>query len=273
MMKRRFLLSAIMLFFSCALSAQEEENQEEPTKGFTTNIQLHSNVSTLMYGKGSSLASSLPLFTTTFEGNGWDNLGSTYYFIDLEFGNVNNKGDNRLAGNYFELCREWCFWSKSKAKDLTIHTEVDAGVGYGGDSFGTTQMGWDFTSAFLLGLSYSWFGDDYFTQIQALSRYELKDRYGSGGEGWQLTFVWSYTPVDWFEFSGYMDLNQNPLGKGLNDAKTVHLALEPYIWFKINSSWAFGSRVRFTYNCYQGTEGFDQKVYCAPTVAARWTIF
>ena len=276
---RNIAIVSIALLASNAVFSQEDA----PTRTLQVNMQAHGNFSELLYGKNSSLVQSLPLSTFTIEGSGADRIGSTYFFVDLEVGNASNLKNKMLGGTYLEFAREWCFWGKSKAAALTIHTEFDAGVGYGGDSWGSTGNGFEIKTALLGGLSYSWFGDKYFFQIQLLNRYELKDYYGCGGEGWQLTFVYSYEPVKWFTLAGYADFWQNPIDntgvKSLKRERSFHFAIEPYIWFNVTDYLAIGSRLRFTYNNYTGlvdeTENifdYDRKAYFAPTIALKWNI-
>ena len=278
------IIAAVSIALSLTGNAAFSQEQETaPKRSLQVNLQAHGNFSELFYDKNSSLVQSLPLSTFTIEGSGMDKIGSTYFFVDLEVGNASNLKNKMLGGTYIEFAREWCFWGKSKAAALTIHTEFDAGVGYGGDSWGSTGNGFEFKTALLGGLSYSWFGDKYFFQIQALNRYELKDYYGWGGEGWQLTFVYSYEPVKWFTLAGYADFWQNPIDgtgvKSLKRERSFHFAIEPYVWFNITDYFSIGSRLRFTYNNYMGLVDelenivdYDRKAYFAPTIALKWNM-
>ena len=127
--------------------------------------------------------------------------------------------------------------------------------------------------------SYTWGGDDCFLQLQDLNRYELKDYFGCGGEGWQVTLVYSYQPVKWFTLSGYADFWQNPIDEtgihSLRAPNSFHISIEPYVWFHVTDFLSIGSRLRFTYNNYQallpdGDFNYDQKVYFAPTIGLKW---
>lgn len=270
---------AIIFLIQLTFFAGWAQSEDEPTRVMDLNLQAHGNFSELLYGKNSSLACNLPLSTFTFEGSGFDRIGSTYFFIDMEVGNINDLSNKMLGGAYIEFSREWCFWGNSKAAGLSIHTEFDAGVGYGGDSWGSSANGFEFKTALLGGLAYTWQGDNWFVELQLLNRYELKDYFGCGGEGWQFTAAFSYEPVKWFTLSGYADFGQNPIDergiRSLSDAKSFHLAIEPYVWFNVTPFLSVGSRLRFTYNNYQseladGSWGYDQKVYFAPTVGLKW---
>ena len=237
--------------------------QESPKKGGSLNLQHHSNVSELLYGKESSLVQNLPLTTTTLEGNGWDPIGSTYFFIDFEAGNAANLKDPYM-GMYFEFTREWCFWGKSKVAGLTIHTEIDQVVGYG-------MMPQDFTTNLLPGIAYSHVGEKLFWQVQLLYRHSYSAASGHA-PGAQMTWVWCYTPTAWFELSGYADFMYDSEPYLLN-GKGLKIAIEPYVWFKLNDSFALGSRLRATYNCYQDFIDYQgARAYFAPTIAVRWRI-
>lgn len=273
------VLGAVMMLVgsSCVQAQSDSEN----SRSMQVNMQAHANVSELMYGRASSLVHNLPLFTFTLEGAGSDNIGSTFFFADMEVGNANVPDNKMLAGVYAEFSREWNFWSHSKASALSIHTEWDAGVGYGGDSWGSTACGFEFKTALLGGLSYVWSSHAWWVQLQMLARYEVRDYDGIGGQGWQLTLAWSYTPVRWFTLAGYMDMWQNPIaakGKhGMQSVSSLHVACEPYVWFHITDYLWAGSRLRFTWNNYQhvlpdGSYGYDKKAYIAPTIALRWNM-
>lgn len=279
-MKIRIAQMLPVLFFIC-LSKSYAQDDSNSSRTMQMNLQAHGNFSELLYGKNSSLVCNLPMSTFTFEGTGSDRIGSTYFFIDFEVGNANKLKNRMLGGSYIEFTREWCFWQKSKVAPLCIHTEFDAGVGYGGDSWGSTGNGFEFKTALLFGLSYSWGGDNWFLQLQALNRYELKDYFGCGGEGWQFTVVYNYQPVKWFTLSGYADFGQNPIDDrgvhSLKDPKSFHVAIEPYVWFNVTKFLSVGSRLRFTYNFYQGALadggfGYDRRTYFAPTVGLKWNM-
>lgn len=270
------VLCSFVLFLANGRAFSQTESS---SRSLDLNLQAHGNFSELMYGKSSSICNNLPLSTFTLEGTGTDRIGSTYFFADFEVGNVNNFKNKMLGGSYIEFTREWNAWQDSKAGGLSIHTEFDAGVGYGGDSWGSANNGWEFKTALLGGLSYSWFGDNWFVQLQALSRYELKDYYNCGGAGWQTTLVFSYNPVRWFTLSGYADFWQNPITDyaSMKDIKSFHITVEPYLWFNIKSWFSVGSRLRCTYNNYQGVlangdYGYDQKFYFVPTIALKWNM-
>lgn len=271
-MKKHILFSIVMISVIGLMA------QNESTRKMSLNLQAHSNVAELAYGKTSSIVGSLPLFTFTLEGTGSDKIGSTYFFTDWEVGNANVPSNAFLGGNYVEFSREWCWWKDSKAGHLAVHTEFDAGVGYGGDSWGSKGNGWDFKTALLGGVSYFWAGDNYFLQLQLMDRYTFKDRYGDGGNGWQFTIVYNYAPVKWFTLSGYADFYQNPIQGKMNDAKTFHFAIEPYVWFNVTDFLSVGSRLRFTYNNYSAYDAlldasvFDRKFYFVPSISLKWNI-
>ena len=234
------------------------------------DMQAHGNFSELLYGRGAGIVQGLPLSTFTLEGTGLDKIGSTYFFIDLEVGNANVFSDKMLGGTYIEFTREWCFWRKSRLSGLSVHTEFDAGVGYGGDSWGSRANGWDFKTALLGGLSYTWLDPGkWMVQLQLLNRYTLKDRYGNGGEGFQMTLVWQYDPVKWFTFSGYGDFFANPEGGRLGP-EAFHVVVEPYCWFNITGYLAVGTRIRTSYNFYKDCGTYDRRFYCAPTIGLKW---
>lgn len=268
-MKNIFISLILISFISLSALAETDS-----TRIISLNLQAHSNASELLYNKNSSIINNLPLFTFTLEGTGNDKIGSTYFFIDWEIGNANLSNDKYFSGSYIEFTRNWCFWQQSNLKNLEIHTEINAGAGYGSDSWGSQNNGWDFKPALICGVAYSWSGKKWFFQLQLLNRYEVKDRYNNGGEGWQLTEVWNYNFNSLFYISGYSDIWQSRINGKLNDSKSLHLAIEPYLWFRISNAFEVGSRFRFTYNYYTDKSNgtYDKKYYFAPTIALKWNI-
>lgn len=85
------------------------------------NVQLHYD-----FGRNS--------VTTTVEMFRADNVGNTFFFVDLDY-------NPRVSGAYWEIAREFCFWQDSKVNWLSIHLEYNGGLNTTAGSFNNCWLG------------------------------------------------------------------------------------------------------------------------------------
>ena len=104
------------------------------------NIQLHYDFGSIIFGDQSAC----PTVTTTVEMFRPDAGGSTYFFVDLDY-------NPKVAGAYWEISRELCFWQNSKWDWLSLHLEYNGGC--------NTDM--SFNNCWLGGLTYSGHSEDF----------------------------------------------------------------------------------------------------------------
>ena len=83
--------------------------------------------------------------TTTVEMFRPDKGGSTFFFVDLDY-------SPKVSGAYWEIAREFCFWSETKMGWLSAHLEYNGGL--------NTTAG-SFNNCFLGGLTYSGHSKDW----------------------------------------------------------------------------------------------------------------
>ena len=106
-MKRFYLLTLLAIAYCCQLAAQ--------------NVQLH-------YDFGHSLYDELkerPKLTSTVEMFKPDKWGSTFFFVDMDY------GDGEVQSAYWEIARELKFWEGP----LSLHVEYNGGIKYIKDAY------------------------------------------------------------------------------------------------------------------------------------------
>lgn len=211
-MVKKYLLVAFLVLVSCLIQAQ--------------NIQLHYD-----FGENRKyLTSTVELFKP-------DKFGSTFFFIDMNYGADGIKG---VSLGYWELSRSIKFWDKPFA----FHAEFNGGAGIyqSGDFTG----GYEIRSSWLGGVEYSVNAKDFskgFT-IQALYKYIR----GKHDASFQLTGVWFINCLEnKISFKGYADFWRED--KIFDAAKTRFVfQSEPQLWYNFNKNFAFGGEIEIGYN-------------------------
>ncbi|MBR1755759.1 MAG: DUF5020 family protein [Bacteroidaceae bacterium] len=240
-MKRSFLLVAAT-FLATATFAQ-------------LNVQLHYDLGHDIYGRE---LSERPRVTATVENFTPDRWGSTYFFIDADF------GGHVVKSGYGEISRELQFWKTPVA----IHVEYNGGLSGTGS----------YDDAYLIGPAWNWHSKD-FTKtfsVQLMYKYLAHpSHHGDCSHSVQLTEVWG---LDFarglLRFSGYCDLWYDRGASG-------HLILgsEPQFWVnlwrlpRINDAakWSVGTEVEITKNLLWNADGRNDGFYVIPTIAMKWT--
>ena len=162
------------------------------------NVQLHYDL-----GKATNPDSEdgrQPI-TTTVEMFKADKLGSTFFFVDMDYRSKKTGSTTRgVVGAYWEVSRDFTF---AKVKDsnvsFTAHGEYNGGLNQTGP----------FQQCILVGPALQWHNDDFrktFT-FQALYKHMLKGNGVDGHASFQTTAVWGITFAnDLCTFSGFADL-------------------------------------------------------------------
>lgn len=241
-MKRSLLLLAAAFFMANA-SAQ-------------LNVQLHYDLGHDIYGKDLSNRSRV---TATVENFTPDKWGSTFFFIDADF------GGNVVKSGYGEIARELRFWKAP----IAIHLEYNGGLQ-------RTAYGYD--DAYLLGTAWNWHSKDFSKTFSLQLMYKFlahKDNHGDCNHSAQLTGVWG---LDFckglLRFSGFCDIWFDNGVKG----KTVLMA-EPQLWVNLwhlprindNAKWSVGTEVEISQNLVWPYEGVNDRFFVIPTIAMKWT--
>ena len=154
------------------------------------NVQLHYDLGRACYGTDLNNRQKLTATVENFTADKW---GSTYFFVDADF------GDNVMRSAYTEFSRE----IQTKAMPVALHVEYNGGLSYGSGN----GDGYAYNDAYLAGVAYNWNSADFSKgfSIQALYKYMAKcEPYCNS---WQVTAVWRANFAKGLcTCSGYVDL-------------------------------------------------------------------
>ena len=236
---KKTLLSALLFIVSLPIFAQ-------------LNVQLHYDFGDAFYG---DKLSNRPHLTATVENFKADKWGSTYFFVDLDF------GDNTMKSVYAELSREFNL-GKSP---IAAHVEYNGGLSGGGS----------YNDAYLAGGAWNWANKDFSKtfSLQLLYKY-LANQPSSNKHSWQVTTVWGIHFAKGFcTFSGYADLWHDNSVSG-----NLVLSSEPQFWFNLYAldsvdddfKLSLGTELELSKNLVWPAEGINNKFYAIPTLAVKW---
>jgi hypothetical protein len=204
------------------------------------NIQLHYD-----------LGKDRKYLTSTVEMFKPDKWGSTFFFIDMDYGSAKNKGVSRA---YWELARGLKFWKNP----FEIHVEYNGGFGQLADS--VNNRAFQINDSWLFGGHYTLNNTD-FTKVFALQAM-YKNIRGRDNLSFQITGVWT---LKFFKnkitCKGFADFWKDKSVSG----SYVFLS-EPQFWYNFTPNFSLGSEQELSSN-YSGHHGF----MINPTIAAKWT--
>ncbi len=213
------------------------------------NIQLHYDL-----GDGRKY------FTSTVEMFKPDKLGSTFFFIDMDY----NVGDVKgISMAYWEIARAFNIGKSPFA----FHAEYNGGFGQwkDGDASGVFTI----NSSWLTGLEYAINAKDFSKGItfQALYKYIQ----GKHDASFQLTGVWYVNFANnKLSFKGFADFwrEDTIFNFGTPDEETTKFVFlsEPQLWYNFTEKFSAGSEVELNAN-FAGRKGFN----IMPTVAVKYT--
>ena len=237
---KKILLSALLLVATLPMFAQ-------------LNVQLHYDFADALYGKE---LSNRAHWTATVENFTADRWGSTYFFIDADF------GDNTMKSVYAEFSREF----KLGNSPFAAHVEYNGGL----SGFGS------YNDAYLAGAAWNWANKDFSKtfSFQVLYKHLARQVVGSK-HSWQLTTVWGiHFAKGLCTFSGYADVWHDNSVKG-----NLVLSSEPQFWFNLNAlesipddcKISVGGELELTKSLVWPADGLNDRFYAIPTLAAKWT--
>ncbi len=236
-MKKFFFLCA-MLVAGVAANAQ--------------NIQLHYDFGRSLY---SDEEAGRQKVTVTFEQFKADNLGSWFWFIDLDMYH------DGMKGAYTEISREFNVGQSGFA----AHVEYDGGM----TTFkpaGSSR----FQNAVLIGPAWNGHNADFSKtwSIQAM----YKQYFNGGGvdaySSVQLTGVWTIGFAGGKgTFSGFLDFWRGEQNNG--HGQLVWLS-EPQLWYNANSHFSIGTEVELSNNFIFPTCDTGVTFYINPTLAVKY---
>ncbi|HLN52141.1 MAG TPA: DUF5020 family protein [Lentimicrobium sp.] len=232
---RRTLLLLSILISSIAVISQ--------------NLQLHYD-----------LGKDRKYLTSTFEYFNPDKYGTTFLFIDFDYGAGDVKG---ISSAYWEVSRGLKFWKAPFA----FHLEYNGGFLHiqDGDFSKTVQI----NDAWLTGIEYNYNNETFTRGLTLMALYKnIRDK---NDVSFQLTAAWYLHYLkNKVTFSGFADFwredNFFPKDNLISETKYVFLA-EPQIWYNFLKHFSAGSEVELSNN-FSGTKGFQVN----PTIAVKWKI-
>ena len=237
---KKILLSALLFIACLPMFAQ-------------LNVQMHYDLGNGIYGNE---LSNRPHFTATVENFKADKWGSTFFFVDLDF------GDNTMKSVYAEFSREFNLGKSPFA----AHIEYNGGL----SGFGS------YNDAYLAGGAWNWANKNFSKtfSFQLLYKY-LANQPSSNKHSWQVTTVWGiHFAKGLCSFSGFADLWHDNSVTG-----NLIFCSEPQFWFHLNAlesvsddfKLSLGAEVELTKNMVWPTDGLNDNFYAIPTLAAKWT--
>ncbi len=227
-MKRVLLLFAVFAFVVSA-SAQ--------------NVQTHYD-----FGKDRKM------LTTTVEMFKPDKYGSTFFFIDMDYGAEGTGIDNGISLAYWEIARAFK-WNETQK--FMPRVEYNGGV----MKLAPEDAPWvPIENCWLAGIERTWASAD-FSKILTL---QANYKYIKGKEdaAFQLTAVWTVNMLDnKLSFTGFADFWKEDMFWG-----TTHRFLaEPQLWYNAGKHLSLGTEVELSNN-FVGAE-FAVK----PTLAVKYS--
>lgn len=226
---RNLLLTAVMAIAFFAAKSQ--------------NVQLH-------YDMGEDRG----YFTSTVEMFKPDQWGTTFFFIDMDYGvNEDLEGVN-LA--YFEIARTF----KLMDSPFSLHAEYNGGL-FQIDTAITVNI----ENAWLGGIDYSWNAEDFSKgySLKALYKYIQ----GKHDASFQFTAVWYYNFANnKMSFAGFFDYWREDRDLDFDGGMGKWVLLtEPQLWYNASKNLSIGTEIELSNNF------IAEEFKVMPTAAVKWT--
>ena len=191
--------------------------------------------------------------TTTLEMFKPDALGSTFWFVDMDY----NSSKNAMSLGYWEISRYFALPVLNNSLSATI--QYNDGLMLAGE---TDEVGIQFGSVWLAGLSYFVpLGESSFSVDLLYRRMDI-----SAQPDWQFTLVWFHPLLNGrVHFMGYLDYYSQDDFSG---NKLNIFQAEPQLWWNLNGHIAVGSEVEISQNFLPQ---FGDAWKFMPTIAVKWT--
>lgn len=231
---KKIWLSFVLLMLTSMLYAQ--------------NLQLHYD-----FGKDRKhLTSTVELFKP-------DKWGSTFFFVDMDYGANDVKG---VSLAYFEIARSFNLGKTP----LAAHIEYNGG--FGQYHAGEYPHAYQIEDAWLGGVEYIYNNEDFSRGItlQMLYKY-IRDKHNAS---FQLTLVWYLNMQNnKLTFTGFADYWKEDMWLFQDEiySKTRFVFMsEPQLWYNFTPNFSAGSEIETGYN-FGGIKGFRIN----PTLGIKWT--
>jgi len=226
---KKLTLALVVAFSSLSMMAQ--------------NVQLHYD-----------FADGRQMFTSTVEMFKLDNLGSTFFFIDMDYGS-DNSGIEGIDLAYWEIARSFTIG------DLPVQPRVEYNGGLGRNIYG----GYGLNQSYLVGVEKTFLSKDFSKFLTIQLNYKYIDFGSTDQNSFQITGVWGVDFLDGkMTCSGFADFwKENAPG---SMTEYIFIA-EPQLWYHLNASFSVGGEVEISQN-FAGYDEFKVR----PTLAVKWNI-
>lgn len=208
------------------------------------NIQTHYD-----FGEGRKM------LTTTVEMFKPDNYGSTFFFIDMDYGSDGSGIDNGISLAYWEIARAFK-WNETQ--------KFMPRVEYNGGTMKIVTPDFEgfvpIENCWLAGIERTWASADFSKILTLQANYKyIKDKEDAA---FQLTAVWTVQMLEGkLTFTGFADFWKEEMPW----ATDFRFLSEPQLWYNPCKNFSVGTEVEFSNN-FVGDE-FAVK----PTLAVKYT--
>ncbi|KJF44411.1 MULTISPECIES: DUF5020 family protein [Draconibacterium] len=205
------------------------------------NVQLHYD-----FGEGRKM------LTSTVEMFRPDAYGSTFFFIDMDYGADGTGIDNGISLAYWEIARAFK-WNETQK--FMPRVEYNGGtMSIGGGVWIPIENCW------LAGVERTWASADFSKILTLQANYKyIKDKEDAA---FQLTAVWTVQMAEGkFTFTGFADFWKEEMFWGTD----YRFLTEPQLWYNPCKNFSFGTEIELSNN-FVGDE-FAVK----PTLAVKYT--
>ena len=243
-------MKKIILFFICFICCTLTVATQ------AQNLQVHYDFGRKIYPDEQHTRQ---MVTLTFEQFKADNLGSWFWFIDLDMYH------DGMKGAYTEISREFTLASPSKSSSLAAHVEYDGGMTSFREGGGTR-----FQNALLLGPAWTGHNSDYSAtwSVQAMYKQYFKYKESKAYASFQLTGVWGLTFAGGKgTFSGFLDLWR---GEKANHHGQLVLLAEPQLWYNASKHFSIGTEVELSNHFIYPECASDKSFYVNSTLAVKY---
>lgn len=186
-----------------------------------------------------------------------DKWGSSFFFIDMNYGEGNVHG---VSMAYWEISRALKFWKSPFA----LHVEYNGGFG----QFKTSTPlngAYQINNAWLFGGEYTWNTKDFSKVFTLQAMYKtIQDK---NKASFQITGVWAIQMLkNKVTFSGFADFWREDNFTGTSDMTKYVFLTKPQLWYNCTEHLSLGTEGDISAN-FSGHKGFMVN----PMLSAKWT--
>lgn len=205
------------------------------------NVQLHYD-----FGEGRKM------LTSTVEMFRPDKYGSTFFFIDMDYGADGTGIDNGISLAYWEIARAFK-WNETQ--------KFMPRVEYNGGTMSVGSGVWiPIENCWMAGVERTWASEDFSKILTLQANYKyIKDKEDAA---FQLTAVWTVQMAEGkVTFTGFADFWKEEMFWGTD----YRFLTEPQLWYNPCKNFSFGTEIELSNNFV------GDKFAVKPTLAVKYT--